>query len=90
MADVKVEHKVTLTRHDAARWIADLAEALSGDGPVSIRLAQSTVELVVPDHVRCEAEVEVDGDEVELEFELKWSTGREGTAVPQLDGSAQV
>jgi amphi-Trp domain-containing protein len=86
MADVKVEHKVTLTRHEAARWIADLAEALSGDGPASIRLARSTIELEVPDHVRCEAEVEVDGDEVELEFELKWSTAGQGTAVLQPDG----
>jgi hypothetical protein len=36
MPDVKVEHKVTPTRHEAARWIADLAEVLRGDGPVSL------------------------------------------------------
>ena len=90
MADVKVEHKVTLTRHEAASWIADLAEALSGDGRVSIRLARSTVELEVPDHLRCEAEVEVDGDEVELELELKWSTGGQDAAAPQPDGGARV
>jgi amphi-Trp domain-containing protein len=90
MSDVKVEHKVTLTRQEAAQWIADLAAALSGDGPVSIRLARSTVELEVPDHVLCEAEVEVDGDEVELEFELKWSTSRQATAVLQPDGVAHV
>ena len=90
MSDVKVEHKVTLTRHEAAEWIADLAKALGGDGPVSIRLARSTVEFEVPDHVRCEAEVEVDGDEVELEFELKWSTSRQRTARLQPDGVADV
>ena len=89
MSDVKVEHKVVLSRHEAARWIADLAEALSGDGPVSIRLARSTVELEVPDHVRCEAEVEVDGDEVELEFELKWSTGHSGPPDAHSDGGAR-
>jgi amphi-Trp domain-containing protein len=86
----QVEHKVSLARHEAARWIADVAVALSGDGPVSIRLAGSTVELEVPDHVRCEAEVEVDGDEVELEFELKWSTAPQRTAVLQPDGVAHV
>lgn len=74
MSDVKVKHQVTLSRSEAARWIADLAEALGGDGTASISLARSTVELQVPEHLRCEAEVEVDGDEVELEFELKWST----------------
>jgi amphi-Trp domain-containing protein len=90
MSDVKVEQKVTMTRHEAARWIADLAEALSGDGTVSLRLARSTVELKVPDHVRCEAEVEVDGDEVELEFELKWFTSHKGIpdAHPNGDGGA--
>jgi amphi-Trp domain-containing protein len=73
MSDVKVEHKVTLTRQEAAAWIAELADALGGDGPVTIKLARSTVELRVPDHVRCEAEVEIEAGEVELEFELKWS-----------------
>jgi amphi-Trp domain-containing protein len=76
MADVKIEQKVALTRAEVAQWVADLGKALSGDGTVSLRLADSTVELKVPDQVRFEAEVEVDGDEVELELELKWSTAR--------------
>jgi amphi-Trp domain-containing protein len=74
MPDVKVENKVTMTRHEAAQWLAELAEGLSGDGRVTIRLSHSTVELDVPGRLRCEAEVEVDGNEVELELELKWST----------------
>ena len=78
MSDVKVEHKVVMTRAEVAQWIADVGKALSGDGTASLRLADSTVELKVPDHVRFEAEVEVDGDEVELELELKWSTVRTG------------
>jgi amphi-Trp domain-containing protein len=86
MTDVKVEHKVTLTRQEAPRWIAEVAEALGGDEPVTIRLARSTVELEVPDHVRCEAEVEVDGDEVELEFELKWSIPSKATGEQAPDG----
>jgi amphi-Trp domain-containing protein len=89
MSDVKVEHKVVMTRQEAARWISDLAEALSRDGTVSIRLARSTVELEVPDHVRCEAEVEVDGDEVELEFELKWSTARQAAAHAHSNGAVE-
>jgi amphi-Trp domain-containing protein len=76
MADVKIEQEVALTRAEVAQWVSDLGKALSGDGTVSLRLADSTVELKVPDQVRFEAEVEVDGDEVELELELKWSTTR--------------
>jgi amphi-Trp domain-containing protein len=78
VSDVKVEHKVVMTRAEVALWIAEVGKALSGDGTASLRLADSTVELKVPDRVRFEAEIEVDGDEVELELELKWSTGRAG------------
>jgi amphi-Trp domain-containing protein len=76
MSDVKVERKVVLSRAEVAQWMSELGKALSGDGTVSLRLADSTVELAVPDQVRFEAEIEVDGDEVELEVELKWSTAR--------------
>ena len=76
MSDVKVEHKVAMTRAEAAQWFADMGKSLSGEGIVSLRLAESTVELKVPENVRFEAEVVVDGDEVELEIELTWSTAR--------------
>ena len=88
MSDVKVENKTTMTRLEVSRWFAEVAEALAADGQVKLRLAgSSTVELEVPDSVRGEAEVEVDGDEIELEFELKWSTAPQETAVPKKDGA---
>ena len=87
MSDVKVEHKVVMSRAELAQWIADVGKALSGEGTVSIRLDDSTVELEVPDRVRFEAEVEVDGDEVELELELKWSTARK-TETPSKAAAA--
>src|SRR5689334_18210107 len=82
MSDVKVKHEVELSRHEAARWLADLSTALAGDGDVSLDLAGSTVQLSVPGRLRCEAEVEVEGDEVELELELSWSTAARA-AVPE-------
>ena len=88
MSDVKVEHEAVLTRAEVAQWITDVGKALDGDGTVSIRLAGSTVELHVPDPVRCEIEVEVDGDEVELEIELTWSTARTGAKGARPKGSA--
>jgi amphi-Trp domain-containing protein len=89
MSEVKVENKTTMTRREVARWFADVAEALRGDGKVELRLAgSSTVELEVPDQIRCEAEVEVDGDEIELEFELKWSTAPQKDTVQKKDGAA--
>jgi amphi-Trp domain-containing protein len=82
MSDVTVTNTTTMTRHEASRWFADVADALSADGPVALRLGGSTVELEMPDRVRFEAEVEVEGDEIEVEFELKWSTGRQDAAAP--------
>jgi amphi-Trp domain-containing protein len=74
MSDVEISRKESLTRHEAARRLSALADALGAGGHVEVELGASTVKLHVPDHVRCEVEVEVDGDEVELELELKWST----------------
>jgi amphi-Trp domain-containing protein len=88
MSDVKVEHKVVMTRAELAEWIADVGKALSGQGTVSIRLADTTVDVKVPDQVRLEAELEVDGDEVELEIELKWSTTRTVAKAARKNGAA--
>ena len=90
MSDVKVEHKVVMTRAEVAQWIAEVGKALSGDGTVSIRLAESSVELKVPEHVRFEAELEVDGDEVEMEIELKWSTVRTAPRAARKNGAAEA
>ena len=90
MSDVKVEHKVVMTRAEVAQWVADVGKALSGEGTASISLADSTVELKVPDQVRFEAELEVDGDEVELEIELKWSTSRTATTATGKNGATNA
>ncbi len=74
MADVKVQQQQSLSRQEAARFIAALAEGLADDGTVTVHLGSSTLELSVAGQLDCELEVEVDGDEIELELELKWST----------------
>jgi amphi-Trp domain-containing protein len=88
MSDVKVEHKVVMTRAELAEWIAEVGKALSGDGTVSLRLADTTVDMKVPERVRLEAELQVDGDEVELELELKWSTSRAVAKAARKNGAA--
>lgn len=88
MADVKIEHKVTMARAELAQWLADVAKELSGGGDVSLRLADSTVEFKFPDNVQFEAELEVDGDEIELELELKWSTARRTAKAGSKNGAA--
>ncbi|GAB3308142.1 hypothetical protein GCM10027451_16880 [Geodermatophilus aquaeductus] len=88
MSDVKIEQKVVRSRAEVAQLLAELAKSMEGEGSVSLRLADSTVELEVPDRIRCEVEVEVDGDEVELELEFTWSTARTAAKGASAKGSA--
>jgi amphi-Trp domain-containing protein len=80
VSDVKVQQKQSLSRQEAARFLAALAEGLGEDGKVAVRLGNSTLELSVADQVDWELEVEVDGDKIELELELTWSASSRGTA----------
>jgi amphi-Trp domain-containing protein len=74
MSVLKVEQKQSLSRAEAAKVVADLAEGLKRDGEVTLKVGGGTVELTVGSQVRCELEVESDGEKFELELELKWSS----------------
>jgi amphi-Trp domain-containing protein len=89
VSDVKVQQKQSLSRQEAARLIAALAEGLGEDGKVTVQLGNSTLELSVTDQVDWELEVEVDGDEIELELELKWSTSGRTSAGAVEDESEE-
>jgi amphi-Trp domain-containing protein len=98
VSDVRLEQKQSLSRKEAARFIAQLAEGLADDGTVTVALGSSTLEFSVSDQLRCELEVAVDGDEIELELELKWSSsdgasaqkeGGEEASGEEVDDSAQ-
>jgi amphi-Trp domain-containing protein len=80
MSGLKVEQKQSLSRAETAKLVADLAEGLKGDGEVTLKLGGGTVELTVGSQIRCELEVEADGEKFELELELKWSSSNGGSA----------
>jgi amphi-Trp domain-containing protein len=89
VSDVKVQQKQSLSRQEAARFIAALVDGLGEDGKVAVRLGNSSLELSVADHVDWELEVEVDGDEIQLELELKWSTSGRASAEAAEDESEE-
>lgn len=74
MSSVELKRKESLTRQEAANWLAALAIALAHGGQAQVNLGGTTVRLHVPEDVRTEFEMEIDGDELELDIELKWST----------------
>ena len=73
MSDVKVERKESLSRDEAAQWLALLAKAFAAGDHADLPFGPSSVSLHIPDLMRAELEVEVEGDEVEVEIEFKWS-----------------
>jgi amphi-Trp domain-containing protein len=77
----EIEQKATLSRQDAARWLADLARAIGEGGAVEVALSGAPVTLHLADELRCELEIEPHGDEVELEIELRWRSPQ-GTGGP--------
>lgn len=73
MSKNEIEQKVTLSRKEAARWLAELARAIDKGGTVEVALAGPSVTLDLPEEFQCELEIEPDGDKIELEIEFKWS-----------------
>ena len=47
MSEVKIEQKQSLTRQEAARFIAALANGLGDDGRVTVHMGSSSVEQVI-------------------------------------------
>ena len=80
MTDVRVERSETLSRAEAAMWLQALSTALAEGGDVTLPVGGVTVGVHVPDKVRAEFEIEVEGDQVEIELEFSWRT----TVVPQF------
>ncbi len=76
MSDGKLEQKITLSRQEAARWLADLAKAMADGGAVDLALVGPTVTLTLPDEFQCELELEPYGDKIEVEIEFSWPNPR--------------
>jgi amphi-Trp domain-containing protein len=78
VADLELERKESLSRPEVAKRLSAFAEALAAGGNVELDLGGTSLKLRVADDVRTEFEVEVTGDEIEVEIELTWSTAPEG------------
>jgi amphi-Trp domain-containing protein len=73
MADVEIKRTTKLTRKEAGERLIVLGNALAGDSSAEVEYDGSAVKLAVPGDLSWEFELEVEGDEVELEIELKWT-----------------
>jgi amphi-Trp domain-containing protein len=74
MADVSFERKRSLTRQEAAVWLQALARGFADGHEVKLPVGGGgVVTLRIPEQVEAEFEVDVSGDDVEVELEFTWS-----------------
>ena len=74
MADVSFERTRSLSREEAAVWLTALSRGFSHGGEVKLPVGSGgVVTLRLPDEVKAEFEVEISGDEVEVELEFTWT-----------------
>ena len=85
---MKFEQKEVLSRKEAAARLSAIADALGSDDKFELERGGEKLELRVPDEVRFELEVEIKGDETELEVEIKWSSATETPAKRSNDRRA--
>jgi amphi-Trp domain-containing protein len=73
MSAFEVEKRETISRAEAATRLRRIANLLSGeDEEVSFERGEMKFKVDLPDQVEWKVELELDGDENELEIELKW------------------
>lgn len=73
MADISFERKKSLNRKEAAVWLTALARGFADGGEVELPVGGGgVVTMRLPNEVDAEFEVEISGDEVEVELEFKW------------------
>lgn len=70
---IEFEWESKATRAEAAALLRELANSLAGEGDLELEHDAWQLKLEVADDVELSVEAEVEGDETELEIELKWS-----------------
>ena len=73
MPDVEIKRKVRLSREEAAQRLIAIGNALAASSTTRLHFDGDSIQFTVADQVDWEFELEVEGNETELEIELKWS-----------------
>ena len=73
MAEVEFESKVRISREQAGERLIALGKSLIGGARSNLEQEGHSIHFNIADDIDWEFELNIDGDEVELEIELKWS-----------------
>lgn len=72
MPKLEIKQKAELSRKQASERLIALGRALATGSEVELDSGGDTISLVVADRLGWELEIEVDGDQVEIEVEFSW------------------
>ena len=75
MPDFKHKEKTRVSRQEAAERLVDLAYTLVTGRPLELSVDGEKVRVQVPERLVFERESKSEGDCVELDVELSWSSG---------------
>jgi amphi-Trp domain-containing protein len=76
MAEVEFERKIRVSREQAGERLIALGKSLIGGARSKLDHDGDSIHFTVADELDWEFELQIDGYEVELEIELKWSNGK--------------
>jgi amphi-Trp domain-containing protein len=79
MAEVEFERKLRVSREQAGERLVTLGRSLMGGARSKLEHEGDSIHFTVADELDWEFELNIDGDEVELELELKWSNRKRST-----------
>ncbi|WP_433727691.1 amphi-Trp domain-containing protein [Actinoplanes sp. CA-051413] len=82
MAGVEIKRKIRISRKEAGARLIELGKALTAAPEAELELDGDSIKFTVADDLAWEFELEVDGNEVELEIELKWSQAPVASPAP--------
>lgn len=69
---IEIEQERRLRREEAAAWLRSLADSLSRHNEVEFTREGIRYRVDVPDEVTMSVELEVGGDDNEIEVEISW------------------
>lgn len=69
---LEIENERTLTREEAAAWLADLARQLGRSNSLQLRQDGLKYTVKVPGEVGMEVEVEIGEEGSKIEIEISW------------------
>ena len=72
MPDMEIKRTVKLSREEAGQRLIALGTALAGGPKSHVDFDGDSIRFTVADRLEWEFELEVDGNQTELEIELKW------------------